>query len=152
MSPSISVVIPTYNSPAFVVSAVESVLRQELEPAGIIVVEDGSTDGTAEALGPYRQLIRSTSRSRTVVRPWPHGVAAAQSAWIAFLNAEGRPFHPSLSQGQRKLSSTWSSSLTGPTMGAACEGESSVVASQLDRSLCFYGFETLSVAGISAME
>ena len=89
MEPSISVVIPTYNSAAFVVSAVESALRQELEPAEIIVVDDGSTDGTAEALGPYRQLIRYITQPNSgpaVARN--RGVAAAQSDWIAFLDAD----------------------------------------------------------------
>jgi len=85
----ISVIIPTYNSAAFVVSAVESVLRQELEPAEIIVVDDGSTDDTAEALGPYRRSIRYLTQPNSgpaVARN--RGVGAAQSDWIAFLDAD----------------------------------------------------------------
>ena len=89
MSRFISVVIPTYNSAAFVVSAVESVLRQELEPAEIIVVDDGSTDDTARVLGPYRRSIRYITQPNSgpaVARN--RGVGAAQSDWIAFLDAD----------------------------------------------------------------
>ena len=89
MSRFISVVIPTYNSAAFVVSAVESVLRQELEPAEIIVVDDGSTDDTADALGPYRRSIRYITQPNSgpaVARN--RGVGAVQSDWIAFLDAD----------------------------------------------------------------
>lgn len=85
----ISVVIPTYNSAAFVVSAVESVLSQELEPAEIIVVDDGSTDDTVDALGPYRESIRYITQPNSgpaVARN--RGVDAAQSDWIAFLDAD----------------------------------------------------------------
>ena len=46
----ISAVIPTYNRRETVTRAVESVLAQTLRPVEIIVVDDGSSDGTAELL------------------------------------------------------------------------------------------------------
>jgi glycosyltransferase involved in cell wall biosynthesis len=89
MSRSISVVIPTYNSAAFVVSAVESVLRQEHEPAEIIVIDDGSTDDTAQALAPYRQSIRYITQPNSgPAAARNRGVGAARSDWIAFLDAD----------------------------------------------------------------
>ena len=49
----ISVVIPTYNYACFIREAVESVLNQTRQPHEVIVVDDGSTDDTAEVLKPY---------------------------------------------------------------------------------------------------
>ncbi len=46
----ISVVIPLYNHERFIEAAIESVLRQSLTPGEIIVVDDGSTDRSAEIL------------------------------------------------------------------------------------------------------
>ena len=46
----ISVVIPTYNRIALVERAIDSVLRQSIKPFDIIVVDDGSDDGTSEMI------------------------------------------------------------------------------------------------------
>lgn len=50
----ITVVIPSYNYAQFVGDAVDSVLSQTVQPEAIIVVNDGSTDNTLEALERYR--------------------------------------------------------------------------------------------------
>jgi glycosyltransferase involved in cell wall biosynthesis len=52
-NPLVSVIIPTYNRRDMVVRAVESALSQSYRPFEIIVIDDGSTDGTGDAL---RQL------------------------------------------------------------------------------------------------
>ena len=58
----VSVVIPPYNGSAFIGEALESVFAQTRLPEEIIVVDDGSTDGTAEALsrvaGQYTQHLQ----------------------------------------------------------------------------------------------
>jgi glycosyltransferase involved in cell wall biosynthesis len=54
----VSVVIPTYNRQALVVEAVESALAQSYAHLEVIVVDDGSTDGTEEAMRPYQERIR----------------------------------------------------------------------------------------------
>ena len=69
----VSVVIPTYNSGPLLVEAVSSVLAQTAPPDEVIVVDDGSTDDTADrmaAFGPRVKFIRkenggvSTARNR----------------------------------------------------------------------------------------
>ena len=50
---SISVVITSYNQKAFLVEAIESALNQTLRPYEIIIVDDCSTDGSAELIGDY---------------------------------------------------------------------------------------------------
>lgn len=52
-NPKISIIIPTYNSAAFLPQALESVFAQNYTSYEIIVVDDGSTDETQAALQPY---------------------------------------------------------------------------------------------------
>jgi hypothetical protein len=85
----ISVVIPTFNRALLVRRAIESVHRQTVRPAQIIVVDDGSTDETTEA-------IRGCSDSLEYVRQANAGAAAARNTgirlarypWIAFLDSD----------------------------------------------------------------
>ncbi len=56
--PTVSVIIHTYNNEKFIAETVESVLNQTYKDYEIIVVDDGSVDGTRDALTPYMQKIR----------------------------------------------------------------------------------------------
>jgi len=56
-TPKISVIIPTYNRVAMIGRAVRSALKQIREGDEIIVVNDGSTDGTQQALAELRDCI-----------------------------------------------------------------------------------------------
>jgi Glycosyltransferases involved in cell wall biogenesis len=57
-TPQVSVIIPAYNGDRYIVQAVESVLSQTFTDLEIIVVDDGSTDGTHQVLHPYLDRIR----------------------------------------------------------------------------------------------
>jgi glycosyltransferase involved in cell wall biosynthesis len=61
MKPSITVIIPCFNSVKFISRTIESVLKQDYEPMEIIAVDDGSTDGTADILHSYLPKIRILS-------------------------------------------------------------------------------------------
>lgn len=88
MSESVSVVIPAYNAERFIGEAIESVLAQTHPPLEIVVVDDGSTDGTAAVAAAFPRVdVQSISKSgvsfaRNV------GVAATTGAFIAFLDAD----------------------------------------------------------------
>lgn len=92
--PSTSVIIPTYNRATQVTSAVRSILAQTEPPAEIIVVDDGSTDDTKQALAPFMDRIRyvrkpngGASSARNL------GVILAKGEWIAFLDSDDT-WHP----------------------------------------------------------
>jgi glycosyltransferase involved in cell wall biosynthesis len=85
----VSVLIPTYNCAAYLPAALDSVLAQTRPADEVLVIDDGSTDATAEVLAPYRDRI-------VCVRQANAGQAAARNAgldraagdWVAFLDAD----------------------------------------------------------------
>lgn len=90
----VSVVIPTYNSGPLVVEAVESVLRQTLPAAQVIVVDDGSTDDTVQRLEPYRGRIDFVQQPNARVAAARNtGLERATGELIAFLDADD-VWHP----------------------------------------------------------
>lgn len=89
MLPSISVVIPVYNGAHLIGAAIHSVLAQTRPPDEIIVVNDGSTDGTLDALSSFRHAITViTTTNRGVASARNAGIRAARGEWIAFLDAD----------------------------------------------------------------
>ena len=86
----ISVIIPTYNRREHVCRAIDSVAAQTVAPEEIIVVDDGSTDDTSEAIqsrfGSSVRLISQENRGVSAARN--RGVGEAQSEWIAFLDSD----------------------------------------------------------------
>jgi len=85
----ISVVIPTYNRAAAVGEAIESVLRQTRPPDEIIVVDDGSSDNTAEVLAAFGDRIRIVAQPNGGVSAARNaGIRLATGDWLAFLDSD----------------------------------------------------------------
>jgi glycosyltransferase involved in cell wall biosynthesis len=83
------VIIPTYNRSGMVTEAVDSVLEQDFQDMEIIVVDDGSTDGTEKALRGLLPRIRYLRQENSGVSSARNrGVAEARGSWIAFLDSD----------------------------------------------------------------
>jgi glycosyltransferase involved in cell wall biosynthesis len=85
----VSVVIPVYNRREEVVEAIQSVLGQTLPPDEVLVVDDGSTDGTADAAerfgGPVR-VVRRRNGGPSAARNT--GILSARGDLVAFLDSD----------------------------------------------------------------
>ena len=88
--PRVSVIIPTYNRATLVVEAVASALAQTYRDFEVLVVDDGSTDGTLKALAPFlgEVKLQRLSRRRGVSAARNLGIAAARGQWLAFLDSD----------------------------------------------------------------
>jgi glycosyltransferase involved in cell wall biosynthesis len=85
----ISVVVPTYQREHLIGRALHSVLDQRPCPDEVIVVDDGSTDGTArvlEGFGPRVRVLRQANAGGAAARN--HGVQMATSEWVAFCDSD----------------------------------------------------------------
>ena len=87
--PTISVVIPAYNGEKFVANAIRSALAQTYPPLEIIVVDDGSKDGTVGVIAGFPApvcLLRQSNGGPASARN--HGIREAKGDWIALLDAD----------------------------------------------------------------
>jgi glycosyltransferase involved in cell wall biosynthesis len=85
----VSVIIPTHNRKAFVLEAVGSVFAQTYGDYELIVVDDGSIDGTGEALKRYeKRLLYLYQENQGVSAARNNGLARAQGEFIAFLDSD----------------------------------------------------------------
>lgn len=89
--PLVSVVIPVFNGASFVAKAVQSVRNQTVQDVEIIVVDDGSTDGTQEILmklerGAGIHMVSQEHQGSSVARNT--GIQHARGAFIAFLDCD----------------------------------------------------------------
>jgi len=86
----ISAVIPTYNRRAEVAKAIDSVLSQTMQVYEVLVIDDGSTDGTAEFItGLYGDQVRViTQENAGVAAARNRGIREASGGWIAFLDSD----------------------------------------------------------------
>ncbi len=84
----VSVIMPVYNGEEHVAAAVESVLNQTYQNFELIVVDDGSEDGTARKLEPYKTQITLLQKENggTPAGTRNHGLPKAQGDLIAFLD------------------------------------------------------------------
>lgn len=88
--PSVSVIIPSFNRAGYIAKTLQSALGQSYKDKEIIVIDDGSTDNTYEAIRPYLDKIiyykNKTNGGPPVARNL--GLKLAKGRYIAFLDSD----------------------------------------------------------------
>jgi teichuronic acid biosynthesis glycosyltransferase TuaG len=91
MSPTVSVIIPTWNAAATVKTAVLSALKQTHPPLEVLVCDDGSSDNTKEIVASIidpRVRWLPGGRGGTPAIPRNRGIRASQGEWLAILDSD----------------------------------------------------------------
>ena len=132
----VSVVIPTWNRQATVVRAVSSALAQTVPSLEVLVCDDGSSDGTREAIASFsdrRLKWLPGERSGGPAQPRNRGIRASRGEWLAFLDSDDewlpekleKQLHLAGEQATRAVcSDAWRvqplQGVVGPLLGAGC--------------------------------
>src|SRR6266849_4364482 len=83
----VSAILPVFNGESTIAAAIDSALNQNFDATEVIVVNDGSTDGTALVLRSYGSKIRVIEQSnRGVSAARNAGAAIARGEYLAFLD------------------------------------------------------------------
>lgn len=84
--------MPTYNASSYVADAIESILRQTFRSFELIVVDDGSTDDTAEIVSGYAERDRRVQpifmHHAGVSAAMNRGIEATRKEWVAVMHAD----------------------------------------------------------------
>jgi glycosyltransferase involved in cell wall biosynthesis len=87
--PTISVVVPAYNEERHIAEALDSVLAQTRSPLEVIVIDDGSTDGTLAVVDRYRERVRVIQQeNRGCPGAFDTGFREAQGEFVALCPAD----------------------------------------------------------------
>lgn len=101
MQPLISVIVPVYNGELYLKNCIESIEAQTYEPIEVIIVNDGSTDGTVDLCArlakKYLNLRYVTIDDRGVSASRNDGIAQAKGDYLTFVDADDR-IHPQMLQ------------------------------------------------------
>lgn len=85
----VSVIIPAYNASRYLAAAIESVLTQGDQPLELIVVDDGSTDDTAQVAQNFGSAIHYVHQPNGgIAVALNRGLADAQGEWLSFCAAD----------------------------------------------------------------
>jgi glycosyltransferase involved in cell wall biosynthesis len=86
--PLVSVVVPVYNVEGFLREALDSLFAQDYEPFEVVVVDDGSTDGSGTIARSYPEVryLRQENQGPAAARN--AGIAAARGEIVAFADAD----------------------------------------------------------------
>jgi len=89
----VSIIIPTYNRAKFIGGAIQSVLGQTYQDFEVIIIDDGSTDNTKEAVRRFKDsrisyLVQKENRGTSMVKNI--GIREAKGKYIAFLDDDDK--------------------------------------------------------------
>lgn len=87
--PQVSILIPCYNAEQWIGAAIESALAQAYPHCEVVVVDDGSRDGSAQVVRGFGDRVRFVSRENKGGNPTRNELlAAARGDWIQYLDAD----------------------------------------------------------------
>ncbi len=88
-SPRISVIIPTFNRAHLLPRSIDSLLSQTLSAHSVVIVDDGSTDGTENLVSEkYPEITYLRQDNLGVSAARNAGIAATSDEWLAFLDSD----------------------------------------------------------------
>lgn len=88
-APIVTVVIPAYNAASFIDETLTCILEQTLAGVEVIVVDDGSTDATADAIEPYLERITYIHQENAGVSAARNrGLESARGRYVCFFDAD----------------------------------------------------------------
>jgi glycosyltransferase involved in cell wall biosynthesis len=102
-SPLVSIVIPCYNQARYLPEAIASALAQSHRPVEVIVVDDGSTDGTGAMAARYDGVTCLRQANRGLAHARNAGLAASRGPCVVFLDADDRLHPEAVKHGVRAL-------------------------------------------------
>lgn len=91
MNPSVSVIIPAFNTAAYIARSITSVLAQGLREVEVIIADDGSTDNTVEVARSFddeRVRVLVSERNEGVARARNRAIDAATGTYVALLDSD----------------------------------------------------------------
>jgi glycosyltransferase involved in cell wall biosynthesis len=94
ITPRVSIIIPVYNASQFIVHCLESITKQTFDDYEVIIINDGSSDNSAEIISSYIaennlchfHLISKENGGVSSARN--HGLRVAKGEWIAFIDSD----------------------------------------------------------------
>lgn len=106
LSPYFSIIIPMYNRERFIARAINSCLKQDFEGFEIIVVDDGSTDGSVKVVqdikDPRIRIIRhETNQERLIARNT--GARASKGEWLIWFDSDDELVPEALTVMKRRI-------------------------------------------------
>ena len=87
-SPLVSVIIPVHNGERYLSFSIESVMNQSYRPIELIVINDGSSDGSERIIQKYKHLTSLKQSNKGISAARNLGISKANGEYIAFLDAD----------------------------------------------------------------
>lgn len=119
----ISIVIPCFNAEKTLIRTLDSVMDQKYKTIEVIIVDDGSTDGTSEIIKQYEKkysFVKSIAQqNKGVSAARNNGVKIAKGNWIAFLDADDIFYKNSLTDRVKVIKSDFNVNM----LGVFCRAE-----------------------------
>lgn len=111
MNPQISIIIPVYNSKKYLKQCLDSIISQDFEAYEILLINDGSTDGSGEICEAYAgkdKRIRVFHQPNTgVSNARNKGIEAAQGKWLTFVDSDDYIKEDYFSALEQKIEADW---------------------------------------------